>query len=153
MPGAIRKKPFGIKTVVVQAAKLSETIAISTMLSVGQRPTCDAPPWNRASAAMATSTAITCLSASGRAGDGTSGSFLSSGISNMVGMTKRSGTIQNVIRQEEISTNNPASPGPIKPGTTQAAASMPSAFARRASGYIRPITTYMVTKSSPIAKP
>ena len=91
--------------------------------------------------------------ASGRAGDGTSGSLFSSGISNIVGITKRSGTIQNVIRQEEISTNNPASPGPIKPGTTQAAASMPSAFGRRASGYIRPMTTYMVTKSSPIAKP
>ena len=71
----------------------------------------------------------------------------------MIGPINSSGTIQKVIRQDEISTNKPARPGPINPGTTQAAANMPSALARRASGYIRPITTYIVTKSIPIAKP
>ena len=30
---------------------------------------------------------------------------------------------------------------------------MPSALARSASGYMRPMTTYMVTRSIPIAKP
>ena len=71
----------------------------------------------------------------------------------MIGPIKSNGTIQKVIRHDDTSTNNPAMPGPINPGTTQAAASMPSAFARRASGYIRPMTTYIVTRSIPIAKP
>ncbi|CAB4756956.1 unannotated protein [freshwater metagenome] len=57
------------------------------------------------------------------------------------------------MRHEYSSTISPANPGPINPGTTQAAANIPSALGLSASGYIRPITTYIDTRSMPSAKP
>ena len=105
------------------------------------------------SAPIAINTDVICILASVLIGEGTNGNLFSSGINSRNGPTKSIGTTQNVMRQEEISTNKPAKPGPIKPGTTHAAANIPRALARNASGYMRPMTTYMVTKSIPKAKP